>query len=117
MRAGAVEARLCRKCAILYVEANRKRELQWRNKPHRNADMIARLRRMWNSLRRRKGDRVRLAHVRSHTKVLGNELADWLAERGAGGPKGSNALEAAAWLDGWMAQHGEELARPPGGDG
>ena len=56
---------------------------------HRNAEMIAGLRRQWRRLQRARPHEVRLRHVRSHTRVAGNELADWLATAGAKGAWGS----------------------------
>ena len=39
--------------------------------------------------------------MRSHTQVPGNELADWLAERGAAGARTSRAT-AHRWLSAWV---------------
>ena len=53
----------------------------WTPSARRNAAMIRLLRNKWRELQRARPGEVRIEHVRSHTMVLGNELADWLAER------------------------------------
>ena len=68
---------------------------------HRNADMIARLRRLWRQLLRLRPREVTLRHVRSHTSVPGNELADWLADRGAANAK-TRVQRAAQWMHDWL---------------
>ena len=69
---------------------------------HRNTAMIELLRREWRELQRRRPGEIELAHVRSHTKVPGNEIADWLAERGSDGALRSATWAAADWADRWM---------------
>ena len=54
-----------------------------RAKGKRNAPLIERLRKLWRKIQRARPGEVTLRHVRSHIQVPGNELADWLAERGA----------------------------------
>ena len=71
--------------------------------------MIADMRGLW----RRAGDcsdtaaergGVELRHVRSHTKVPGNELADWLADRGRfmGDDDETPTVVAGGWLRRWI---------------
>ena len=62
---------------------------------HRNTAMIERLRREWRELQRQRPHKIELVHVRSQTRVPGNEIADWLAERGSSGTLGG-ATRAAA---------------------
>ena len=69
---------------------------KWRPRVKRNMDMIAQLRVMWRALVRRRPGEVRLAHVRSHVLTPGNEIADWLADRGAGGAR-TSVQHARAW--------------------
>jgi ribonuclease HI len=87
------------------------------------ADLIARLRRAWRKVQRKRPNEVTLRHVRSHMGVPGNELADMLADAGARG--GDTTLTAAReWIQGWLARQGRQgggqpPGRPPGrgGDG
>jgi ribonuclease HI len=74
---------------------------KWLPKVRRTRKMIELLRRTWRQLQRRRPGEVRLLHVRSHTQVPGNELADWLAERGAAGMETSRAA-AHRWLSAWV---------------
>ena len=69
---------------------------KWRPRVKRNMDMIAQLRVMWRTLVRRRPGEVRLEHVRSHVLTPGNEIADWLADRGAGGMR-TSVQHARAW--------------------
>ena len=48
----------------------------WTPRVKRNAHMIRLLRDKWRTLRRARPGEVRIEHVRSHTMVLGNEIAD-----------------------------------------
>ena len=79
-----------------------------RRKGARNADFIARLRKEWRALQRERPGAVRLRHVRSHVGVPGNELADWLAERGRHG-EATSSDEAETWLSGWVSQRQRNL--------
>ena len=103
-----------------------------RAKGRRNADMIAGMRRLWRRVQRRRPGEVSLRHVRSHVKVPGNEIADWLAGCGAEGMR-RTIEDANEWLRRWLRRHsspgpphGENGrspghrpagARPPPGDG
>ena len=49
----------------------------------RNASMIAEMRREWRAVQRKRPGEVTIRHVRSHIKVPGNEIADFLADAGA----------------------------------
>jgi ribonuclease HI len=86
-----------------------------------NADLIARLRRAWRKVQRKRPNEVTLRHVRSHVGVPGNELADMLADAGAKG--GDTTLTAAKeWIQGWLARQGrpgggQPPGRPPGREG
>jgi ribonuclease HI len=73
----------------------------WLPKVRRTKPMIELMRRTWRQLQRRRPGEVRLRHVRSHTQFPGNELADWLADRGAAGERSSSA-QAHRWLAGWV---------------
>ena len=83
---------------------------------HRNTEMVAGLRRLWRQLQRARPHEVRLRHVRSHTRVAGNELADWLADAGARGGRPCRAASE-QWLRGWLAeQRRREGAHPAPAD-
>ena len=82
----------------------------------RGALGLRRLRRLWRRFQRERPKEVEMRHVRSHTGVPGNELADWLTESGRT-PKGNSAesktlQEATDWLDQWLKRH--HVPRPPG---
>ena len=86
----------------------------------RNVPLIRRVQSLWFKLQAARPGEVTLRHVRSHIKVPGNELADWLAERGA--TMGRTTLaQAERWMAGWLrGRQGsldEQSARPPGGGG
>ena len=72
-----------------------------RTKGRRNAAMVADMRRKWRRVQRLRPGEVALRHVRSHIKVPGNELADWLADQGAAGA--TMTLERATT---WMSESG-----------
>ena len=75
----------------------------WLPKRKRNDKIIARLRHTWRWLQRARPGEVSIRHVRSHTKVPGNELADWLAEQGRIGGRQA-ARSASAWLARWRIE-------------
>ena len=77
---------------------------------HRNAPMIADLRRMWRRVQVSRPREVTLHHVRSHTKVPGNELADWLADNGAQSRHTTSLACASAWMRAWLDEHDDRLA-------
>ena len=99
-------------------------------KKHRNSEQIRNIRSLWRKVQRARQNRVRIVHVRSHTKIPGNEIADWLADRGAKGrptkhmDKTSTSLwSAMTWTREWLQKTLEEArpggprtdnARPPG---
>ena len=60
---------------------------KWIPRHGRNTKIIRRLRATWNQLQKQRPNEVRLAHVRSHTIIAGNDMADWLADRGAVGER------------------------------
>ena len=82
--------------------------------------MIAALRRVWRRVQLERPGEVSLHHVRSHVKVPGNELADWLASRGTQTTKSATLRETTEWMRGWLRRHDEdpnprdENARGPG---
>ena len=93
-----------------------------RKRGRRNEPLIARLRTMWRALQRNRPGEVELRHVRSHIRVPGNELADWLADQGryAFGLT-PMTTDATRWIAGWLRTHGASAtgdggasARPPG---
>jgi len=79
------------------------------SRKHRNAKMVARLRREWRRVQQRRPGEVRIQHVRSHIKVPGNELADWLADRGAKGAATTTG-EATTWIQSWLRHQGMQRA-------
>ena len=87
---------------------------KWMPKCTRNVEFIRNLRRDWRALQRHRPGECRLRHVRSHTKVPGNEIADWLAERGAAN-RHECASSAAKWATDYLQEQYEALRRrhPP----
>ncbi len=57
----------------------------WLPRKKRCRVIVSYLRRAWRDLQRARPGEVKLRHVRSHIKMPGNELADWLAEMRPGG--------------------------------
>ena len=55
---------------------------KWTPKSKRNAHIVGDLHSLWRRLQRERPREVKLRHVRSHIKIPGNELADWLADQG-----------------------------------
>ena len=90
---------------------------KWMPKVKRNAPMIGRIRTLWYKLQAARPGEVALRHVRSHIKVPGNEIADWLAGRGASIGR-TTLAQAERWIARWLQQQrnslGESSARPPG---
>ena len=78
---------------------------KWKPKCKRNTEMIEQLRMLWRRLQRERPREVHIMHVRSHVKVPGNELADWLADLGRHGC-GVGREEAERWLARWLARSG-----------
>ena len=79
----------------------------WMPRSPRNREFVSKLRGLWRRVQRERPGEVVLRHVRSHTRVPGNELADWLADAGTvpgqGGPD-TSPTSAAAWLRSTLAQ-------------
>ena len=90
-----------------------------RAKGKRNAPLIERLRKLWRKIQRARPGEVTLRHVRSHIQVPGNELADWLAERGALSQDPTPLDHATSWMRSWLHDHcgpaRDTHERPPGG--
>ena len=89
-------------------------------KGHRNSELIRNLRSLWRKVQRARQNKVRIVHVRSHTKIPGNELADWLADQGANkSPTGDmerstvSLWSAMTWMREWLRVAMTE-ARPEG---
>ena len=76
---------------------------KWIPRHGRNTKIIRRLRATWNQLLKQRPNEVRLAHVRSHTIIAGNDMADWLADRGAVGER-VNMGQALAWALRWVSE-------------
>ena len=73
-----------------------------RKQGRRNAPLIAKLRALWRRVQRRRPGEVELRHVRSHIRVPGNELADWLADQGRSAfAQADMTDEADGWIKGW----------------
>ena len=79
---------------------------RWLLKCKRNKILIENLRQLWRRLQRSRPHEVSLRHIRSHIRVPGNELADWLADLGRGGG-GVTLAEAERWMADWL-RRGEE---------
>ena len=58
-----------------------------------NVELVRKLRDAYRDLTRRRGEEVRIEHVKSHTGVRGNEAADKLAALGAQIPDGHRIVE------------------------
>ena len=69
---------------------------RWRPRCPRNREIVASTRGLWRRVQRQRDAEVELRHVRSHTRVSGNELADWLADVGReeGGPVSAVCAQA-----------------------
>ena len=85
----------------------------WLPRKKRCRVMVSHLRCAWRDLQRARPGEVRLRHVRSHIKVPGNELADWLAEMRPGGKSEAERMRpgeadrllksSTQWLQKWFA--------------
>ena len=73
---------------------------KWRPKCVRNREIVSRLRGLWRRLQRARPGDVQIRHVRSHVKIPGNELADWLAD--CGKHARPSLREAERWLADWI---------------
>ena len=71
---------------------------KWIPRTKRNREFVSTLRGMWRDVQRRRPREVTLQHVRSHIKIPGNELADWLADLRLS----ANAAAATRWLRNWV---------------
>ena len=76
---------------------------KWRPKCTRNREIVARLRGVRRRLQRARPREVQLQHVRSHIKVPGNELANWLADNGRMSDR-KGVTEATRWMRAWMTR-------------
>jgi ribonuclease HI len=76
-----------------------------KNSESTNEELISTARHAWRTLMRARPNEVQLTHVRSHTNIPGNEVADWLAERGRR-PEATTVLQAECWLNTWLARNG-----------
>ena len=68
-------------------------------------------------MQRQRDAEVELRHVRSHTRVPGNELADWLAEIHVGRTEGGrpvSAVRAGCWLRRRLEAEPNTLGDPAG---
>jgi len=88
---------------------------RWRPRCPRNREIVASTRGLWRRLQRQRDAEVELRHVRSHTRVPGNELADWLAEIGrTEGGRPVSAVRAGCWLRRWLEAEPNTLGDPAG---
>ena len=95
----------------------------WLPRKKRCRVMVSYLRRAWRDLQRARPGEVKLRHVRSHIKVPGNELADWLAEMRPGGasetertrPGETDQLlkSSTQWLQKWFAKPAQQRGAVP----
>ena len=89
-----------------------------RKQGRRNAPLIAKLRALWRRVQRRRPGEVELRHVRSHIRVPGNELADWLADQGRSAfAQADMTDEADGWMTTWIRQHAATTRQPGAGGG
>ena len=77
---------------------------KWKPRTRRNREIVSTLRAAWRAVQRKRPGEVRMEHVRSHVWIVGNETADWLAERGQNG-EGATMQETVTWIDEWRRQH------------
>ena len=86
---------------------------------HRNARLIGHLRRLWRRAQTQQPGQVDIVHVRSHTGVPGNEIADWLADCGAkGGSRASGDARSSVSLqraERWIREWLQQQQKRPGG--
>ena len=69
---------------------------------------------MWQRLQDQRPREVDITHVRSHTKVPGNEAADHLADLGAQYGT-ANVLSMERWMTDWLKNNPTGApGRPPG---
>ena len=95
----------------------------WLPRKKRCRAIVSHLRCAWRDLQRARPGEVRLRHVRSHIKVPGNELADWLAEMRPGGkseaertrPGDADRLlqSSTQWLQKWFANPAQQCGTIP----
>ena len=86
---------------------------KWKLRCKRNARLVDTIRTLWRRLQRERPRETHLLHVRSHIKIPGNELADWLADMGRTG--GTDTASAREWIYTWLRSH--QHTRPPGDPG
>jgi ribonuclease HI len=89
---------------------------RWRPRCARNREIASTVRGLWKRLARERPGEVRIAHVRSHICVPGNELADILAEHGRHGG-GMDTSWARRWMTQWFRRVGVgagNVAQPRG---
>ena len=78
-----------------------------RAKNRRNACLVRRMRILWRQVQRKAPGATNIAHVRSHTGVPGNEIADWMADQGQHSDDSISIPDASRWAVRWLDQ------RPP----
>ena len=83
---------------------------KWMPRVKRNVPLIRRVRTLWFKLQAARPREVTLRHVRSHIKVPGNELADWLAGRGTR-PGRTTLAQAETRRGGWRGGCGTGRTR------
>ena len=76
-----------------------------RNKGRRNASFVRRLRALWRQVQRKAPGTTRMQHVRSHTLVPGNELANWLADGGQHDDQTATVEETRHKAQQWLRLH------------
>ena len=74
---------------------------KWMPKSKRNSEIVEHMRQLWRRLQRARPGEVEVKHVRSHIKHPGNEVADWLADRGRMDDT-TTVTETRHWLDTWL---------------
>jgi len=88
-------------------------------KNHRNTTIIAALRALWRRILRARPGELTLKHVRSHTKLPGNDVADWLADMGTGlsGPTTIDIPTTERWLSARLTDQEKHGTGRGGGGG
>ena len=87
---------------------------KWMPKREINQEIIWHARVTWQKLQDQRPREVDIVHVRSHTKVPGNEVADRLADIGAQ-MNSATVIDMERWMTDWLENNPTGApGRPPG---